>query len=408
MEGSLMDSKRLATKAIESGNGIMRLAPTWVPRTFSRPGKRLKLHPDDYYRLGLERGGICERWLASTVHADNGPQTPDDEGLSYVVVDAEGKERIQLREVVAELKDEAIGAGLWRKYGRWPMFAKFFDNLGPLPHHIHQDQAHAALVGLNGKPEMYFFPAQLNSHGGEFPFTFFGFNPDVTREQVRECLKSFSQGDNKILDLSRAYKQILDTGWDVPAGILHAPGSLLTYEPQMASDVLAMYQSVLYGEHCVSEDLVWQNAPKDRIGDVDYLMEIIDWDQNVDPDFHRNHFMRPLPVRAEAEMVREGYIDEWIGYQCDTASAKRLTVLPGGTVIIKEAAAYGLAMLQGHGTINDLPLETPTLIRYGQLTYDEYFVTIGAAQKGVTIKNMSSVEPLVMLKHFAGNAYRSK
>jgi hypothetical protein len=43
---------------------------------------------------------------------------------------------------------------------------------------------------------------------------------------------------------------------------------------------------------------------------------------------------------------------------------------------------------------------TPTLVRYGELTEDELFVTASAAQRGVTIVNRSSTEPLVMLKHF--------
>lgn len=62
----------LSEKLLLEGNGVLRLAPTWVPRSFCRPGKRIKLHPDDYYVLGLERGGIDERWLASTTRAGNG------------------------------------------------------------------------------------------------------------------------------------------------------------------------------------------------------------------------------------------------------------------------------------------------------------------------------------------------
>jgi len=55
-----------------------------VPRAFCIPGRRLKLHVDDLYALGAKRGGIDERWFASTCPADNGPGTPSDEGLSYV------------------------------------------------------------------------------------------------------------------------------------------------------------------------------------------------------------------------------------------------------------------------------------------------------------------------------------
>ena len=43
-------------KAIEQGEGVLRLAPCWVPRSFLTPGRRLKLHPDDYYALGAQIG----------------------------------------------------------------------------------------------------------------------------------------------------------------------------------------------------------------------------------------------------------------------------------------------------------------------------------------------------------------
>ena len=393
----------LSQKALEQGKGIFRLAPTWVPRAFCRPGRRLKLHPDDYFALGLVRGGIDERWLASTTPADNGPDTPHDEGLSYIVLDAEGKERVLLRDAVDELKGQIIGDSLWNKYQKWPMFSKFFDNLGPLPHHIHHRHQHAALVGEAGKPEMYFYPAQLNNYPGEFAYTFFGLNPGVAKEEVRSALASFTKGDNHLLELSRAYKLRVDTGWDVPPGVLHAPGSLCTYEPQFASDVYAMYQSLLFADHCVSPELLWKNMPEDKIGDFDYLMEIIDWDLNVDPDFYKNRYMEPKPVRDLQEMAAEGYIDEWICYKCKEACAKRLTVLPGQTAVVRDAAAYGLILLQGYGTLGDWRLETPAMIRYGQLTHDEYFVSEPAAKQGVKIVNLSPSEPIVMLKHFAEN-----
>ncbi|MBQ8212978.1 MAG: hypothetical protein IJZ80_03130, partial [Clostridia bacterium] len=155
----------LSEKLMKEGEGILRLKPTWVYRSFCRPGKRIKLHPDDYYCKGTEKGGIDERWFASTTWAENGPDTPEDEGLSYVV-SADGSEQILLRDMVDELKGALIGNDLWNKYHKWPMFSKFFDNAGPLPHHIHHRDQHAKRVGADGKPEMYFFPSQLNNHGG--------------------------------------------------------------------------------------------------------------------------------------------------------------------------------------------------------------------------------------------------
>src|ERR671930_1593795 len=73
-------------QVLEAAEGILRLAPTWVPRSFLMPGRRIKLAPQDVYALGAQRGGIDERWFASTPPAAN-EGAPPDEGLSYVVND---------------------------------------------------------------------------------------------------------------------------------------------------------------------------------------------------------------------------------------------------------------------------------------------------------------------------------
>ena len=393
-------SRAIIQKALEEGKGVVRLAPNWVPRSFCRPGRRLRLHPDDYFALGTERGGIDERWFSSTTPADNGPGTPENQGLSFIVT--EDGEQARLIDAVSEFKGEIIGDNLYAKYGKWPMYSKFFDNKGPLPHHIHHNDEYAAKVGEAGKPEMYFFPAQYNNvYGGEFPFTFFGFNPGVTKEQVRDALKAFTKGDNKLLSLSRAYSIDVDTGWDVPPGVMHAPASMCTYEPQFASDVYAMYQSVLYFDHVVGEDLLWKNCPEDRKGDFDYLVEVMDWDLNLDPMFYQNRRMEPKPVEDMDAMKAEGYINELICYKCDVLGASRYTVLPGRTATLKTDEAYGLICVQGFGTINGMELSSPNMIRFGELTHDEYFVTQKAAKEGVTFTNLSKGEPLVILRHYA-------
>ena len=79
-----MVQKSQVQEAIDAGEGVLRLEPSWVPRSFMLPGRRLRLHPDDLYAFGAHRGGINERWFSSTTNADNGPGTPADEGLSYV------------------------------------------------------------------------------------------------------------------------------------------------------------------------------------------------------------------------------------------------------------------------------------------------------------------------------------
>ena len=49
--------------------------------------------------------------------------------------------------------------------------------------------------------------------------------------------------------------------------------------------------------------------------------------------------------------------------------------------------------------IGKLEAESPAVIRFGELTHDEFFVTRDAAREGILIKNTGN-ENLVMLKNF--------
>ncbi len=381
---------------VEAGNGIVRLAPTWVPRSFLMPGKRLKLHPNDYYALGAHRGGIDERWFASTTPAAN-EGAPWDEGLSYIVY--QGRKFVTLKEAIELEGPLFIGKPMWDKYRRWPVYSKFFDNLGPIPHHMHQNNEQAALVGQQGKPEAYYFPPQLNSIGNNFPYTFFGLEPGTTKEDIRRCLERWNEGDNGILNYSKAYRLQPGTGWLVPPCILHAPGSLVTYEPQWGSDVFAMYQSMVEGRY-VPWDLLVKDVPPDKHQDLDYLVEQLDWEANVDPYFKDHHYLEPIPV---ADTASEGYMDRWVVYGRvdgqELFTAKELTIQPGVRVTIRDNGAYGLITVQGRGRIGTLELETPAMIRFGELTADEVFVTYDAARAGVVFEN-TGTEPLVTLRYF--------
>ncbi|HYV35526.1 MAG TPA: hypothetical protein VE988_07475 [Gemmataceae bacterium] len=377
-------------------HGILRLAPTWVPRSFLMPGRRLKLHSADLYALGTKRGGIDERWFSSTTPAAN-EGAPWDEGLSYVV--HEGKRAFTLREAIALAGGDLIGPSIWEHFQRWPVYSKFFDNLGPIPHHMHQNNAQAALVGQQGKPESYYFPPQLNTTGNNFPYTFFGLEPGTQKKDIRRCLERWNEGDNGILDLSKAYRLKPGTGWLVPPCILHAPGSLVTYEPQWGSDVFGMYQSLVEGRP-VPWELLVKDVPKEKHQDLDYLVDQLDWDANVDPSFKDHHYLEPIPA---ADTAAQGYVDRWVVYGKiggqELFTAKELTVNPGCRIKIKDQGAYGLITVQGSGWIGKERLQTPALIRFGELTDDEVFVTYQAARDGVVFDNTGS-EPLVTLRYF--------
>jgi hypothetical protein len=390
---------KLAADALSEGNGVLRLAPNWVPRSFLQPGRRLKLHPADYYALGMNRGGIDERWFASTTPAAN-EGAPPDEGLSYVVF---GREKFTLRDAIAELGADIIGEPIWKKYQRWPVYSKFFDNMGPIPHHMHQNAAQAKLVKQEGKPESYYFPPQMNAIGNNFPYTFFGLEPGTTKQDVIDCLDRWNDGDNGILDLSKAYRLKPGTGWLVPPCVLHAPGSLVTYEPQWGSDVFGMYQSLVEGRP-VPRALLTKDFPKEKHNDNAYLVDALDWEGNVNPSFKDSHYLEPIPC---ADTARGGYMDRWIVYgKIDGEqlfTAKELTVNPGAKCTIKDGGAFGWITVQGEGRIGKLRLQTPAMIRFGELTEDEVFVTAKAAQAGIEVEN-TGTEPLVGLRYFGPEA----
>src|ERR1700755_2899773 len=175
-----------------------------------------------------------------------------------------------------------------RREAGWNLLCKFFDNLGPIPHHLHQTDEFAARVGQKGKPEAYYFPPQYNFKDNNFPYTFMGLEPGTPR----------------------AVQRTPRSGWQVKPGILHAPGSLVTYEPQVNSDVFAMYQSLVEGR-TVPWDLLVKDVPEEHHHDIDYLLDMLDWDANTDPEFASHRHFAPAPVRAEAEMADAGYSEKW-------------------------------------------------------------------------------------------------
>ena len=360
------------------------------------PGRRLRLHPDDLYAFGGHRGGINERWFSSTTNADNGPGTPADEGLSYVRLNGD---RFRLKEAVETAGDLLLGPTGMQREGGWNVLCKFFDNMGPIPHHMHQSEEQAKLVGRRGKPEAYYFPPQYNQIFNNFPYTFMGLEPGTTKADVRRCLEQWSRGDNGILNLSRAFRLEPGSGWQINPGILHAPGSLVTYEPQVNSDVFAMFQSEVEGR-IIDWSLFTKDVPKEKHHDLDYIIGMLDWDANVNPEFARSNRVFPCPVKPFAETEGEGYREQWVCYGTGHYSAKELTVLPKRTVTIRDREAYGLILTQGHGMFGKFTVSTPSMIRYGQSTEDELFVTAVAAQAGVRIENASETDPLVILKHF--------
>ena len=163
--------------------------------------------------------------------------------------------------------------------------------------------------------------------------------------------------------------------------------------------MFGMYQSMVEGRY-VPWELLVKDVPKKYHRDLDYLVEQLDWEGNVNPSFKDSHYLEPIVADGGNG---SGYVDKWIVYGKvageELFSAKELTVQPGTKVTIRDNGAYGLIAVQGSGTVNGKRLQTPAMIRFGELTEDEYFVGHGAARDGVVYDN-TGTEALVILRYF--------
>ena len=198
--------------------------------------------------------------------------------------------------------------------------------------------------------------------------------------------------------MSRAYRVQLGTGWYTPAGVIHAPASVVTFEPQWNSDVNTIMENVTMGE-VNPEGLLTACQPEEEKGDVDALFDMIDWEESTRPDYRQTYFRAPKPI----EQTQDGMTEKWVAYANDWVAAKEVTLQPGAKALLKDAACYTALVVQGHGRFGAFACETPTLLRFTDFSADEYFVAESAAKAGILVENHSLCEPLVILQNFANN-----
>jgi hypothetical protein len=167
-----------------------------------------------------------------------------------------------------------------------------------------------------------------------------------------------------------------------------------------------MFQSLVEGRE-VPWALLVKDVPKDKHQDLDFIIEQLDWEKNVDTHFKANNYLEPIVDKTQSG---PGYTDRWIVYGTvdgeQLFSAKELTVEPGAKLTLKDPAASGWITVQGRGRIGKLALQTPAMIHFGQETEDEVFITHAAATAGFEVENTGS-EPLVSLRYFGPNSHKS-
>jgi len=221
---------------------------------------------------------------------------------------------------------------------------------------------------------------------------------DTDPEDVKDCIRNYDKFDTRITELSRAYRIKLGTGWYTPAGVIHAPGSVLTYEPQWNSDVNTIMENVTMDE-VNGHNLLTDCCPEDKKDDVDYLFSQIDWEQSTEVHYKEKYFREPKEIPS----TQKGLVEKWVAYANEFVAAKEVVVAPGTKIILKDEACYCAVLTQGYGKLGEYDCEVAVMLRYDQASGDEFFVSEKAAKDGVVIENKSKYENLVILQNFANN-----
>ena len=345
-----------------------------------QPGRRLRLHPDDLYALGAHRGGIDERWFSSTTNADNGPGTPPDEGLSYVRLDR--AKRFQLKEAIDSAGDALLGADVMSRAGRLEPALQVLRQPGTdsAPH------APERCAREDGRPQGQaggvLLPAAVQQQRQQLSRTR-SWDSSPARQRTT-CAVAWSAGTKATTASSITRRPTgcrPGTGWQIDAGILHAPGSLVTYEPQVNTDVFGMFQSLVEGR-VVPWDLLVKDVPPENHHDLDFIIGMLDWDANVDPEFGKSNRVFPRPVRP-FDGDRGGRLPRTVGLLRHRLVFGQGADGPAET----QRHHHGRRRLRSdrgarRGHHRQHRVGAPTMIRFGEMTQDELFVTSDDRDRG--------------------------
>jgi hypothetical protein len=343
---------------LDRHRGVLPLKPCLVPRGYRGGGRLAGKGPGCVRRNGKY---LVERWIASSTRAGWGdPNTQN--GLSHL---AEFRPATRLAEAVQALPDVLLGPGRAAAHaGQFRVLTKILDPYDPIGFHFHQKDETvradpAAFPGeFCGKDEAYYF---LQCPKGAWPYTHVGILPEVTREQL---VAAMSAGREALLEISPYFLQRPGTGFFVPAGLVHSPGTVLTLEIQQPSDVGASF-----GLHTRGHDLA---DPIALEAAAQQVLRHVDLDLCRQPDILQRFAINPIPVEPSSP-----------GLECSRIvppsvtpkfSAQRLVARQPCTYRVQDC--FALLVWSGQGTVQ------------GHLAQRgcEFFVSHRAASDGIRIE----------------------
>ena len=397
---------------LNQNGGVFQLLHRYAGRTFCTPGKRLRLDDASYYPDYMNGTGLDEIWMCCTVPIVTGVidtrtnKAPFREGEAHVLTPS--GQVISLQDLITANPEAVMGEKVTafskELFGdpTWPIVSKKFDNLNPIPDHLHWTKWE--VYDINS----YDNPGVSPSH---YHTTAMGLYPFVTKEKFLECMKSFGKGEyNGVRHLAPHVMMKLDDGFVMPNGVLHSPTDLCTHELHVTMDEHFLAEDLTLDGRIGAADAFYacreEDYPKDKHEDWEYLVEKFDFAANQDPDFVLKN-SRPA-ITAE-EFAADGVDAKWIVYGDILGDQKcsilRLIVAPGAKTSFRPECPAMFHTNGGTGRVGGLAVNYNQNMILGELYSEIGFITQTALNNGgVEIENTGS-EPLVLTFDFPQNAH---
>ena len=397
---------------LDKNGGVFQLLHRYAGRTFCTPGKRLRLDARSYYPDYLGGTGLDELWMCCTVPIVTGvidtrtKKAPFREGEAHVLT-SDGQV-ISLQSLISADPKAVIGDKITafskQLFGNptWPIVSKKFDNLNPIPDHLHWSKWE--VYDINS----YDNPGVSASH---YHTTAMGLYAFVTREQFLACMKRFGKGEyNGIRHLAPHVMMQLDNGFVMPNGVLHSPTNLCTHELHVTMDEHFLAEDLTLDGRIGAKDAFYacreEDYPRARHEDWDYLVEKFDFAANQDPDFVLKNSRPAIPAE---EFKGNGVDAMWIVYGNflgdQKSSILRLIVEPGARTTFRPECPAMFHTNGGSGRVGKLDVRYHQNMILGEIYPEIGFITQAAlANGGVEIEN-TGTEPLVLTFDFPQNAH---
>ena len=399
-------------ECLNANGGVLQLIHRYAGRTFCTPGRRLRLHEESYYPDYMNGTGLDELWMGCTVPIVTGvidsrtQKAPFREGESHVLTP--NGQVISLQDLIASNPNAVMGEKVTEfsktLFGKatWPIVSKKFDNLKPIPDHLHWTKWEVYDINSFDNPGV---------SASHYHTTAMGLYSFVTKDQFLDCMKRFGQGEyNGIRHLAPHVMMQLDNGFVMPNGVLHSPTDLCTHELHVTMDEHFLAEDLTLDGRIGAADAFYacreEDYPKDRHEDWDYLVEKFDFAANQDPDFVQKN---ARPAIVAEEFTDNGVNAKWIVYGDFLGDQKcsilRLTVEPGAKTIFRPECPTLFHTNGGTGRVGKLEINYHQDMMLGKIYPEIGFITQAAlAAGGVEVENTGS-DPLVLTFDFPQQAH---